>query len=591
MRAARPLAALAVFAIFGVSRAADDPLRLVPRQADFTLRIESPRKLVEAVMATEPLRELTQFAAVREALQSTNARRGAKLLAYYEKELGAPWPDLLDRLAGGGVVLAGRFDRTNQAPALLVIQSKDEDLLKRAIPLVLAVIEQEQVRQDSQDRPKKNTYRGLEIVHVGGDLHIARAGSTLLVSNKAEAVERGLDLYINGRHDSLTEVTGPAAASQLLPPAPLVSLWVNLKPAQESPEGQQFFKRPKSDPAQLLFAGGLLDVIGQSPFLAMGTYYQPGGTWMTTFRMPRGRDATPEGQGLHLAPAGQPGCLPPLAPADVLFSTSFYLDIGKFWTERDKLLADGPRKGLEQAEKNLGRFLAGRKLSELLTQSGPYHRFVAAAQVKSGYPQHAIQIIPAFAYNVSMRDPGFGQAMNGLLRAVALFAGAQAKLKLVEETVDGVTLVGYRFPEDGALAGDVNNIRFNFSPCFAAVGDQFFAASTIEMGRELIRTLKKPAANMPAADTADKSRLFAAGGAALLKGFEDQLLTQTALAQAATIDEVRPEVARFVAWVGKLGTLDFDTEYRQHEFRFEIKWNNHRGTEDTEKTKALKTKN
>ena len=51
-----------------------------------------------------------------------------------------------------------------------------------------------------------------------------------------------------------------------------------------------------------------------------------------------------------------------------------------------------------------------------------------------------------------MRDPGFGQAMDGLLRAVALFAGVQFKLKLVEETVDGVTLVGYRFPEDGDSA-------------------------------------------------------------------------------------------------------------------------------------------
>src|SRR4051812_27635495 len=244
---------------------------------------------------------------------------------------------------------------------------------------------------------------------------------------------------------------------------------------------------------------------------------------MSTFRMPKGRDATPEGHALHLAPADKPGCPPPLEPANTLYSTSFYLDVGKFWTDREKLLAENSRRGLDQAEKNLGRFLAGRKLSELLTQAGPYHRFVAAAQEKSGYAKHPNQIIPAFAYNVSMRDPGFGQAMDGLLRAAALIAGSQAKLKLVEETIDGVTLVGYRFPEDGSLPGDVNNIRFNFSPCFAAVGDQFFAASTIELGRELIKQLKQPAKDVPASDVADKSRLSAAGGAALLKAFEDQL--------------------------------------------------------------------
>ena len=556
----------------------------MPRQADFVVRVDSPRKLVEAVLATEPLRELTQLRAVKEALQSTQARRGAKLLAYYEKELGAPWPELLDRLAGGGAVLAGRFDRTNQAPALVVIQGTDAELLKRTVDLVLNVVEQEQIRQDVPDRPKREEYRGLEIIHIGNDLHAARAGAALLLSNKAEAVTAGLDLYINGRHDSLTEVPGPADAGKLLPPAPLVSLWVNLKPAQESPEGKELFKRPKTDPVQLVFAGGLLDVIGKSPFLAMGTYREPDGTWMATFRMPRGRDATPEGQGLHIAPAGQPGCLPPLAPADVLYSTSFYLDLGKFWSEREKLLTEGPRKGIDQAEKNLGRFLAGRKLSELLTQVGPYHRFVAVAQAKSGYPKYPNQIIPAFAYNVSMRDPGFGVAMDGLLRAVALFAGLQAKLKIVEETVDGVKLVGYRFPEDGETAGDVNNIRFNFSPCFATVGDQFFAASTIEMGREMIRTLKKPPADPLTSDTAGKSRLSAAGGAAMLKAFQDVLVAQAALDRTATLDEVRPEVAKLIGWVAGLGSLDIATDYQPHEFRFEIKWN-HKGHKEHKEIK------
>jgi hypothetical protein len=585
MRAVRFLAFSAVFATIAPARAADDPLRFVPRNSDFVLRVDSPRKLVEAVLATEQLRELSQFAAVKEALQSPQVRRGAKLLAYYEKELGASWPELLDRLAGGGAVLAGRFDRTNQAPALFVIQGTDADLLKRTIDLVLNVVEQEQVRQDLPDRPKREQYRGLEIIHVGNDLHAARAGAALLFSNKVEAVTAGLDLYINGRHDSLTEVTGPTEAAKLLPPSPLVSMWVNLKPAQESPEGKEIFKRPKSDPGQLILFGGLLDVIGKSQYLAMGTYRDPDGTWMTTFRMNHGRDATPDGQALHIPADGQPGSLPLLAPANALYSTSFYLDLGKFWTDREKLLTDGPRKGIDQAEKNLGRFLAGKKLSEVLTKVGPYHRFVASAQPKSGYAQHPNQIIPAFAYNVSMRDREFGETMDGLLRAVALFAGLQAKLKMVEETVDGVKLVGYRFPDDGELPGDVNNIRFNFSPCFASVGDQFFAASTLEMGREMIHTLKKPASEHLTTDTAGQSRLSAAGAAAMAKAFEDLLVAQAALDRTASLDEVRPEVDKFIEWVGKLGSLDFATEYQPHEFRFDIKWINHKGHQEHKEMK------
>src|SRR5262245_36557277 len=134
-----------------------------------------------------------------------------------------------------------------------------------------------------------------------------------------------------------------------------------------------------------------------------------------------------------------------------------------------------------------------------------------------------------------MRDPEFGRAMEAILRAVALFTSFQTKLKMAEEDVDGVKLVGYRFPENGTLANDPNNIRFNFSPCFAVVGDQFFAASTVELGRELVGVLKQPAAGAPAPTTAAQSRLYASGGAALLKAFEDQVLVQAALERAATM--------------------------------------------------------
>jgi hypothetical protein len=302
--------------------------------------------------------------------------------------------------------------------------------------------------------------------------------------------------------------------------------------------------------------------------------------------MPRGRDATPEGQGLHLVPADQPGCLPPLEPKNVLFSTSFYLDQAKFWTERDKLLSEGGRRQLDQAEKAVGNLLAGRKLSDLLTQSGPYHRFVAATQEKSGYAKHPTQTIPAFAYAISMREPEFGKAVEAILRATALLAGSQFRLKMVEEEIDGVKLVGYRFPEDGSLPNDADGIRFNFSPCFAAVGDQFFAASTVELGRDLIGVLKRPAAaTAPAPTTAELSRVYAAGGAALLKVVEDQLLVQSALDRSMTLAEVRPEVEALIGWLHSLGRLDIQTDYLPHEFRLEIKWINHRGTMKIEEKK------
>jgi hypothetical protein len=547
-----------------------NPLRLVPKQADVALRVE-PGKLVDAVRSLPKLAELAQFPSVREALDSTNSRRFVKFIQYYEKELGAPWPELLGKLSGGGIVIATKFERGGDLPVLAVVQSRDSELLKRAVALVSKVAEQELKRNDSPLKPSIENYRDIEVTHYGA-AYYAVAGSAFLIANKEIAIHKALDLHLDGAAESLANESGPADAAKLLDPNPLVSLWVNLKPAQESPEGKEAFKQPRSDIAQLIAAGGVLDVFGKSPFVAAGVYKTADG-FTTSVRLPAGRDATANGLGLHLAPLDQAGSLPLLEPANVLYSSSFYLDLGALWNQRETLLTENARKQIDKAEKQVGRFLAGRKLSELLTQSGPYHRFVVVAQTQPGYTKKPAQLFPAIAVASTMRDPGFGEAMNAILRTVAFLTGTQAKLKLVEETVDGVKLVGYRFPEDGTLPGDTQNLRFNASPCFAVVGDQFFAASTIELGREMIGVLKNspPTAAKPTSLTA-QSRAYAAGGAALAKIFEDQQLTQTVLERAVSVEEARKEVEAGIEFLRGLGVLKLETDFRPHEFRFEIRW-------------------
>lgn len=547
-----------------------NPLRLVPRQTDVVLRIE-PRRLAEAVLSLDALKTWIQFPAVRDALDSTNSRRFRQLIAYYERELGRPWPELLDSVAGGGIVVATKFERGGDAPVLAVIQSRDPVLLRRAVAIVGKVAEQELARNDAAVKPKTERYRDIEVTKLGEAVY-AIAESALLISNKQEALQRGVDLLLDGDKESLASIGGPSDADKLLPPDALARLWVSLVPAHESSEGKQIFKQPKNDVAQLIAAGGVIDVIGKSPFLAAGLYRTLEGLAVSV-RMPAGRDATPDGFGLHLAPAGSPGSLPPLEPANVLYSSSFYLDLAGIWSQRETILSEGIRKQLDQGEQRFGRFLAGRKISELLTQSGPYHRFVVTAPGELEYSKSPGVRIPAFALATSMRSPEFGQAMSTILRAVAFLTGTQAKLKIVEETVDGVKLVGYRFPENGTLANDTQNLRFNFSPCFASVGDQFFAASTLELGREMIGLLRKSTPeNAPTTTVAAQSRLFAAGGAVLAKMFEEQQVTQAILDRAVSPADAKKEVAQIIDWLRTLGQIKLETDYRPHEFRFDARW-------------------
>lgn len=549
-----------------VAADANDVLRYVPNQADAALIVERPRQLVEAVMRFEPFRQLTTFPAAKEQLESTNAKRFLNLIAYYEKALGKPWPELLDTLAGGGACLAIRFDG-DKSPVLFVAKSTDEALLAKAMAMVVDVAKQELERNESPVKYQSKEYRGYTGHQLGQDAFAVVCGPVLFFSNKSEAIKLAIELYAGESKDSLTANGNVDAARKLLPPNPLAWIFGSTVRLHEMPDAQQAYRYPKGDIAQLILAQGIIDVLGKAPFVAIGTYQTDGG-FHTAIRMPAGRDATPAGLAMHVPPVGEKATLPLLEPKGVLFSTSGYLDLGKIWTEREKLLAETTRKEVEGADKQLGSFLGGRKLADVLTSIGTHHRFVAVHQERAGYDKQPGQMQPAFAFVTDVKSPDFSTAMNAILRSAALVGGTQFNMKLKEEQVGEIKLVTYRFSESGTYVNDLNNIRFNFSPCFARVGNQFFAASTVELGRELIDMLRKP--ELPVSGNTTIIRAYSAGGAALLKAFEDQLITQTILDRAVTVDEAKKEAMRFIDWVKSLGALHMDVDYQEREFRFDI---------------------
>jgi hypothetical protein len=162
--------------------------------------------------------------------------------------------------------------------------------------------------------------------------------------------------------------------------------------------------------------------------------------------------------------------------------------------------------------------------------------------------------------------------MDTILRAGALLAGTQVKLKLKEEKHGDRTLVGYRFPEDVPLKGDTTDIRFNFSPCFVAVGNQFVASSTLELGHELIDILEKEEKDAGKALKASSiQRVYSAGGAEYLKGFEDFFLTQTILSQAATPMSAKEQIEAFFDWVRRVGAINIEHVYGDKESRFDLR--------------------
>jgi len=393
------------------------------------------------------------------------------------------------------------------------------------------------------------------------------------LSNNEKALRAGLDRHLGRDKKSMAEVPGVAEAAKLLPPEPLVSAWLNMDTVRQSPEAKAAYKSPpRDDPNLTVLFGHYLDLLGRSPFVCAGIYRGKDG-FTTTIRMPRGRDGMGADRLLHVPPAGQPGSRPLLEPKNVVYSESNYLDISAIWKDRAKLFNEKQVQALEKFDKQATPFMAGAKVSKLLAQAGPYYRFVAAHQPKVGYKTTPKISIPAFALVWELREPeAFAKSMETVLRGAALLGGAQADLKLVEEKYKDCKLIGYRFPEDKPLKGDVNDLRFNFSPCFTRVGDQYVVCSTIELCRELVDLLHEEGSTPTRGDASPaRVRLYASGGAAYLQTIEDLLVTQATLDQALTPKEARDQVKTFLELVRQLGALSLGSRFDDKTFRYDIR--------------------
>jgi hypothetical protein len=553
-----------------------DPLRLIPEQADLLIKVEKPRALIETLLNLEVVKQLQGFEAFQEFYDSTNLRRFYQLIAYFEKELGGRWPDLLDRLAGGGIAIGAKLG-DNPAPALIVVQSKDAELLAKFVKTVQTLIEQEMARQEAKERLEKGAYRKVETFKIGKDFHAAVAGSALLISNKEAALHKGLDLHLDGGK-SLAGVPSVAEARKLLPEDQFAWLWVNAETVRKQPGVKEAVNPDAGDPNLLVLFGGWLDQFRRSPFLCAG--FGPDGDGLRlTFRTPCGRDGMSPGiAAMHTPSAEQGGALPLLEPKGVLFSMSYVLDLKELWEQRAKILNETQVKQLEEFDRNSGKFLGGNKVSWLLTGAGPHQRFVAAVPSKNGYKIKPAQTVPAFAFVVDMRDPkAFSPAMETVLRTAALGASfSPLKLKMVDEKHGDLTIVGYRMSEEQAVDGDTNDIRFNFSPCFVAVEKQFVIASTMEFAHELIDLLQKEAkAPVEKSQTAMRMRFYPSGAADYLQTTEDQLLAQTILDRALAPKEAKEQVKKFIDLVRRAGALEIEQTYGDKDFRYEIKY---RGT-------------
>jgi hypothetical protein len=443
--------------------------------------------------------------------------------------------------------------------------------MKKFVQVALDVIQQELTRQGVQEQPVKGTYEGVETIQLGDKVYAAVAGSALLVSNNEAALHAALDLHLGKAKKSLADVPAVSEAAGLLPPDPLARLYVGMVKVQAS-DGYKALYGNK-DFVTVIANGTFVGALNRAKFVCAGLYRDQDGLLLAG-RLPADLDAVGPIRAVHVPPAGQVGSRPLLAPKGVLYSESFFLDPAPIWNDRTKIFDEKQVQQLEEFDKNSGKYLSGLQLSKFLTTAGAYHRVVVVNQPKSGYKKEPQQHFPAFAVVSELRDPEtFERSMATVLRGAALLASTQVKLTIEEETYKDCAIVGYRFPEDAPLKNDVEDIRFNFSPCFTRVGNQYVVSSTMELCKELIDALQEEAKGAPGGSpNFREARAYSAGAAEILAAFEDFFVTQTILDQAVPPAEAKAQVAKLIELVRGIGDVTLEETFTDKAFAVALRW-------------------
>ncbi|MBI1830704.1 MAG: hypothetical protein HYR84_04550 [Planctomycetes bacterium] len=547
---------------------AKNPLRFVPKQAEMVIQVDRPRALLDAIEKNETFLQAQKLPGVRDYYDSTNVRQLYQLIAYFEKQLDQDRYDLLDDLTAGGVVVGAKL--TQPGGAVLVIQSGDEKKLRRFLDVGLDVVQKELERQESKDKLVRSKYQGLDVGQVGPKVRFAIVDGAFLVGSDEKVLKLALDAHIK-KDGSVLQHPRFAEAKKKAPGKALAWGWINLDEVRaNNPEFKNGLDAAGLDPFQMLLFGGFADLLKRTPYVAASLSRDQGEAYRVGIAMPVGRDGMAPLKHMIL-PAERGGTLPTLQPPRVVSSSSYFLDLGELWDKRVEILGPKNAAGLEDGDKNLAKFLGGIKLAKLFKAMGPHHRLVFAQQKERPYKVKPAAPFPAVALVVDMRDPSFAKDMNSIFRAGALLATFQVGLTLKEETYKGCDMVSYYFSETKKFDGDPTGTRFNFSPTYVAVGDQFVMSGTAELARDLIDLLKAEQ-KQKSSPASMRTALYSSGLGEIIRMNQDQTLTQLILSYALPPKTASEELRRILDWVDQLGTVRLESTYGASDFRYDILW-------------------
>jgi hypothetical protein len=542
---------------------------LVPADVLAYLELSSPHSLLERLTAPESrslLEDLEALADAEPRKQWGELRAG---VIYVASQLGTRPSALIRDLVGGGVAMAV------YGPDRIAgwIEARDPDVLRRTHDVVLRLARSDPKGSGPQasDRDGVTTYKAdkLEYALVGRRLVFASDGSIL-----GSVLDRLAGKPVS--ENVLAELEAFRGQVAERPKDAWGWAYMDLKRLRQL-DPKAFETKPDEEAGQVLLFGPWIDGLrtGHWATLAVGP---AGPGWSLRLDVSQGQGEATHGFAGFVPPAGS-GPAPLLKPEGTILSVSLYRDWEAVWDTRADLLPAEAQAGLAQLDTFAGQFFGGRDFaSGVLGSLTPQWRVVVVQHDEAGGPQPGTRL-PGFAVVLGLK-PGDEEFATRLTAAFQSFVGlanlgaAQQKappLILGATDVDGVAVATAAYVPPRESAPGEADVRYNFSPSAARVGDWFVFASTIQTARRLVPLLKAEAGNqlLPGVTLAAEGE--GAEAARLIGLNRNALRMQRMLEKGQDRQAAEADLEAFEQLVERLGRARLEVRQIGQATRYELK--------------------
>lgn len=458
-------------------------------------------------------------------------------------------------LAGGGLVFAVEGTKTPER-VFLIVTPKDLVLLEKTHARLL-----EYARNDAKTKKKPDPvtaaeYKGIKTYSLAPTEAHAIVAGTLVVANSPATLKVIIDRSLDPKAPALAD--DPTFRARRGEADPEALAWGFARMDKLRAIDPKKFGGDKADPGATFLFGPWLEAIQKGDTVSASLVWTDSRLAAHLVLAEPKAGYTPAMK-RYFPPKGTVARNPIRTPSTI-GSSSLWRDFSSIWEVRAEILPPETVQGLAQLDSTAGTFFGGRDFGTgVLGAIGDNWTFVVADQDYDKLDPAPDVKLPAFAFVIELK-PDDEEFATRLMAAFQSFIGlanlgsAQTKappLMISSDTFEGTVIATSKYEREiGRPKGEPINIRHNFTPSAARVGNTFILSSSLGLARELVTEVKKPP--LPS-DAMFVTEANGPAAARLVGRNRSYLVTQNMLQKGNTKAQAEGEIGLMVEALKYLG--------------------------------------